>query len=185
MRPVITVNSSGPGLAAPVDALSRLTRRRAVVGIPATTAQDRQAAVRKLIGGARSKKRKEHLVKAALSMINNAQLLFIHTNGSPLKSIPARPVLEPAIMDPPTRALIEEELGKAAEAALTYKDPESFLKRAGLIAENAARAWFTNPKNNWVPNKPSTIRAKGSSRPLIDTAEMRKAITSLVLEDKP
>ena len=29
--------------------------------------------------------------------VNNAELLFIHTNGSPVNNIPPRPVLEPAI----------------------------------------------------------------------------------------
>ena len=31
--------------------------------------------------------------------VTNAELMFIHTNGSPINNIPARPVIEPAIED--------------------------------------------------------------------------------------
>jgi hypothetical protein len=57
------------------------------------------------------------------------------------------------------------------------------LNRAGQVAENAARNWFVNPKNGWAPNAPSTIRRKGSDKPGIDTGEMRKALTHLVVEE--
>lgn len=114
--------------------------------------------------------------------IGNASLLFVHTNGSPLQSIPARPVLEPAVSQPRTKALIAKQLGAAAKAILE-KDPESArddLDKAGQIAENAAKSWFVSPDNGWAPNAPSTIAAKGSDRPLIDTGELRRAITHIV-----
>lgn len=41
-------------------------------------------------------RRKEDGEKVA---ITNAELMFIHTNGSPRNNIPARPVIEPAIED--------------------------------------------------------------------------------------
>lgn len=49
----------------------------------------------------------------------NAELLFIHTNGSPARGIPARPVLKPAIADDKER--IGEMLGKAVDAATSGK----------------------------------------------------------------
>jgi hypothetical protein len=116
--------------------------------------------------------------------INNAQLLYIHTNGSPMKHIPPRPVIEPAIMDSANNALITEQLQKAVEAALDGKDATVYLNRAGQAAENAARGWFSNPKNGWAPNAPSTIRRKHSDRPLIDTGELRKSLTHLVVEER-
>jgi len=109
-------------------------------------------------------------------------LLYIHTNGSSLRGIPARPVIQPAIEDPENRVQILAELELAAKAAFEGKPEvvERQLKLAGTVAANAAKAWFTNSKNHWAPNAPSTIRRKGSSRPLIDTGALRQAITSIV-----
>lgn len=117
--------------------------------------------------------------------INNAELLFIHTHGSPLRGIPARPVLEPALEEKTTRLTIIQYLKRAIEYYLNddLVKMKKELERAGMIGQNAARGWFVNPNNGWAPNKPATIKAKGSDRPLIDTGEMRKAITYVVRGD--
>lgn len=112
--------------------------------------------------------------------INNAELLFIHTNGSPIKGIPARPVLEPAINEHKERISASFKEIYAATAVNNQSERERAIHRTGLIAQNACREWFTNPKNNWSPNNPATIRRKGSDRPLIDTGELRKSITYVV-----
>lgn len=117
--------------------------------------------------------------------VTNAELLFIHTNGSPVNNIPARPVLEPAIKDD------KERLSKMMESAfLTAEkgDTEGALRKlklAGMRAQNVCRAWFVNPKNGWPPNSPGVAarkRAKGSTnpKPLIDTGELRKSITYFI-----
>jgi hypothetical protein len=114
--------------------------------------------------------------------VNNAQLLFIHTNGSPLRNIPKRPVIEPAIEERENKAAIANELGLAAKAVLDGKPSETMthLNRAGMEGQNAARDWFESPINNWPPNTPETIERKGSDRPLVDTGQMRKAIIYVV-----
>ena len=117
--------------------------------------------------------------------VTNAELLYIHTNGSPVNNIPARPVIEPAIKDD------KERLSKMMESAfLTAEkgDTEGALRKlklAGMRAQNVCRAWFVNPKNGWPPNSPEVAarkRAKGSTnpKPLIDTGELRKSITYFV-----
>ena len=114
--------------------------------------------------------------------INNASLLFIHSNGSALRNLPARPVIEPAIAA--NQQFITPELANATKAALA-DDPQGVnqaLNRAGLIAANACKQWFFDPRNNWAPLSPAAIRAKGSSQPLIDTGAMRRSITYVVLE---
>ena len=72
----------------------------------------------------------------------------------------------------------------AAEQALNRNLQGSLaqLDKAGLQGENAAKGWFTNPKNNWAVNSQTTIDRKGSDRPLIDTGEMRKSITHVMRE---
>ena len=117
--------------------------------------------------------------------VTNAELLFIHTNGSPINNVPARPVIEPAIKD--DRERLSKMMGASAQSAMDGNTEEAMrkLKLAGMRAQNISRAWFTNPKNGWPPNSPSVIRAKmkkGSTdpKPLIDTGELRKSITYFI-----
>ena len=111
-----------------------------------------------------------------------AHSMYLHSHGSPIHRIPPRPIIEPAIEDPENQQEIINELKQAAEEALdgNSTSAEQHFTRAGLSGQNAARDWFTNPKNNWPPNSPLTIALKGSDRPLIDTAQMRKSITYVV-----
>ncbi len=112
--------------------------------------------------------------------VNNAELLYIHTNGSAVMNIPPRPVIEPAIED--NKQQIGEILKNSMEKALNSDREGAFeeFEKAGMYGQNAAREWFTNPKNNWAPNSASTIKKKGSDRPLIDTGEMRKSIVYVI-----
>lgn len=130
-----------------------------------------------LVGIPEDKSLREETTKA-----NNAQLLYIHTNGSDLQGIPKRPVIEPAIKASEDK--INKILGEAAKLSLegNISQAKLKLKEAGLLGANASRAWFTDPRNNWPPNSLTTIKRKGSSKPLIDTGQMRKAITFVVRE---
>jgi len=112
--------------------------------------------------------------------ISNAELAFIHTKGSPLRGIPARPIIEPAIED--NKEQVAELIKKSAQKALDGNKEGAIesLERVGMQGQNIVRAWFTNPKNNWAPNSPKTIKLKGSTRPLIDSGELRKSITYVV-----
>lgn len=117
--------------------------------------------------------------------VTNAQLLFIHTNGSPINRIPPRPVIEPAIEANKEKIAIFME--RAAQDVLDgdIQQAEVDMQKAGMAGQNAARAWFVDERNGWPPNSERTAarkRAKGSTdpRPLIDTGEMRKSITYFV-----
>lgn len=119
--------------------------------------------------------------------ITNAELLFIHTNGSLINNVPARPVIEPALREDSER--LSSMLGKAFVYALQgkFEFASEQLKKTGMRGQKVARAWFTNPKNNWPPNAPSVVRAKlkkGSTnpRPLIDTGELVRSITYVIYE---
>jgi len=94
--------------------------------------------------------------------VTNAELAFIHSKGSPIKGIPARPFVEPAIEDRDNSEMISVELRKAASSALDGNTDgmSRALVRAGMQAQNAVRDWFTNPKNNWAPNSSYTILQK-------------------------
>jgi hypothetical protein len=123
-------------------------------------------------------------VRKALDAVAKMEVLIgiPQEKDSRLRGIPARPVIQPAIQAEGNKQAIAEEL-KQAGAAQLQGDPEKatrFLRRAGTTGANAAKAWFTDARNNWAPNAPATIRRKGSSRPGINTGAMRRAITWVV-----
>ena len=157
-RMPVTVTRTGPGLAEIAKDIQKLDRSEILVGIQSKNAQ-----------------RKDEKV-------NNAGLLFIHTHGSPLKHIPPRPVLEPAIEA--NRKLIEPHLIEAANNIFVGRTTQAVaeMRKAGEAAVNAAQRWFTDSRNHWRPNAPSTIRRKGSARPLIDTGALKGSISYVVRE---
>ena len=114
--------------------------------------------------------------------INNVELAFIMTNGSPLKGIPPRPFLEPGIASSEAKGQIAREMGNAVKQAIegNLSGARASLEKAGLIGQSAVQ---TNMGGIPPPNKPETIRRKGSSVTLIDTGSLRQAITYVVEGD--
>ena len=111
---------------------------------------------------------------------SKAYELYIQSHGSPLWQSPPRPVIEPAIAAH-AKEIAEGFKGIYAAAATGNAQAEDrAIARTGMIAQNAARGWFTDPRNGWAANAPSTIKQKGSDKPLIDTGAMRKAIVYVV-----
>lgn len=182
MRPNVVLNTRDRSAQIKLN-LARLAGDRVLVGIPAASAP-----------------------RKGPEPINNAQLLYIFTNGSILRKQPARPVIEPAINYPPNRKNIERFLRQSAEAEMSgnHADALEHMRKAGLLASNYAKRWFTNPANGWAPNAPSTLRrkaAKAKAGPAktaflaaiasggdtneyntvgVDLDEMRRAITYVV-----
>ena len=150
----VTAQTSGPGLAKIKADLARLKKSDILVGVPASTTQ-----------------RKDE-------QITNASLMWIHSKGSQINNIPARPTLEPAITE--NQALISPQLAKASQAIMDNKpaEAEKYMMRAGTIAANAAKRKFGSAE--LAPNAPSTIARKGSDKPLIDTGSLRRSIVAVV-----
>lgn len=146
-------------------ALNALTKRDVLVGIPESHAQ------------------RPPDEEGEESLLNNAELAYLHTEGSPAQRIPPRPFLQPAIIDG------SKEIGalqiKVIKAALAGKADLAIRnqEKLGLHAQILVQNWFTDPKNNWPPNAPLTIRLKGSSSPMIDSGELRKSITYVLRVD--
>lgn len=111
---------------------------------------------------------------------SKAHEMFVHENGSPLWQVPPRPILEPAIDN--SKDLIAEEMKNVAETALDGKNVTVALEKVGMLGQNIARDWFTNPENKWASNSRNTIKRKGSDKPLIDSGELRKSITYVIKE---
>ena len=120
--------------------------------------------------------------------ITNAELLYIHTNGSPKNHIPKRPVIEPALRD--DRKRISSMLKSSMDTFLDVGEEAALreLEKVGIRAQKVSRAWFVNPNNHWPPNSPAVEAAKRRKKatdpkPLIDTGELRKSITYVLVKD--
>lgn len=107
-----------------------------------------------------------------------AHELYVHEHGSPLWHAPPRPILEPAIEN--RKEQVAELMKEAVIIALDGGNTSVALNEVGMQGQNIARDWFTNPENKWAPNAKSTIRNKGSDKPLIDSGDLRKSITYVI-----
>lgn len=117
---------------------------------------------------------------AGRGSVTNAELLYIHTNGSPAHNIPARPTIEPALAKPETAKQIQDLLIQGIKSALmgNLSGAEAAYNRAGMVGAAAAQEVFGS--GDLAPNAPSTIARKGSSAPLIDTGSLRANVTYVV-----
>ena len=116
------------------------------------------------------------------SGINNATLMLIQMFGSVSRNIPARdPLFQPLIRH--RRELIRALGGGKSKDAFARRDFKKLFQLLGVAAEAIVQnAFETSGDGQWPPNKPATIRAKGSSKPLINTAQMRRAVSSDVVK---
>jgi hypothetical protein len=164
MKVNVTVTQTGKNVNAINAAIADLKNDAVFVGIPEAKA-DRK---RKLIGPQKQ------------AYVTNAGLLYIHTNGSQLKHIPARPVIEPAINA--NRLRIESLLMLAAQARLNGNKAEFNRYIKMKPRSRAAKRTWLNARTivNLVPQyMPTygTTALDSINTPLIDTAQLRRAIT--------
>lgn len=165
------------------EGLARIEKQEVLVGIPAESPQR----------------------KDEKGPMNNATLAYIHDNGSPAANIPARPFMRPGIML--AKEKIANTLGAAAVRTLEGGNGQmsSALHKIGLIAQASVREVI----NEGVapPLADSTLKARarrgrkgaikelknraeglaagmGDAKPLVDTGQMRNAISYVVREKK-
>ena len=117
--------------------------------------------------------------------ITNAGLLYIHSNGSPINNIPARPVIEPALEQ--DKECIGKVMGDAVKAAMDGNSAgmRQNLDKAGMAGQSAAKGYFTDPSNGFAPlsdarRKQKEKKGSNAERPLIDTSDLRNSITYVV-----
>jgi hypothetical protein len=160
------------------DGIDKLANTRVMVGVPAEKGSRKD-------GGP----------------INNAALAYIHENGAPEAGIPARPFLKPGIQT--KDAEIEAGLVKTGRAALDGNPGavDRGFNAVGLIGQNAVRAKIT--EGPFQPLSEATLRARAArgrkgaiqelanrkagmaasndlAKPLIDTGQMRNALTYVI-----
>ena len=77
---------------------------------------------------------------------------------------------------------IEEDLKIAAQHMLAGDSANAVnaLHRAGTDAMNIVKLWFDDARNNWPDISDKTKKAKGSTKILVDSSQMKNAITYVV-----
>nr|QIG67144.1 putative RNA polymerase protein [Rhizobium phage RHph_TM26] len=94
--------------------------------------------------------------------------------------IPARPFILNAIRGN-RRKYLDALRTSAARLVRGETTLHQVLSRLGIVAQGDIQAEIDS--GNFAPNSPVTIAMKGSSRPLIDTGEMRQKVTWQVSDD--
>lgn len=118
------------------------------------------------------------------SQPSNALLGYVHEFGSDEHNIPPRPFLVPGVEG--AKDQIVARMRQAGEAALNGTDAVGRgLNAVGLVAQNAVQEKIT--EGPFAPLAERTLearRAKGRTgeRPLIDTGQLRRSITYVVLD---
>lgn len=112
--------------------------------------------------------------------ITNPELAVVQELGSIVNNIPARSFIRMPIQYKRKDILAFAGSKKMADL-IVAGDIKKALGLLGVFAEGIIqKAFDTGGFGKWAANKPATIRAKGSDHPLIDEAELRKAVWSKV-----
>ena len=112
--------------------------------------------------------------------ITNAELMYIHENGSPLRNIPERPVLDMTISYT-NKELLDDVINRCIDGALNkawkQKDIEKELKKLCIRMENYAREIIYSNDGRLAPNSPRVAARKKGNHPLFDTGQLARSIT--------
>lgn len=175
------VTSTGNGLLDILQAVGELSKMDVLVGIP------------------------HGEVRTDSDGLTNAQIGYLQETGSPAMNIPDRAFLVPGIEQ--VQEQVGDKLVKAVDVAFAGNSQKmmKLLESAGMVAMNSVRAYFVN--GDFAPLSLATIRARARRssrsrngakkylkqlesgpadtdlvRPLIDTGELRKSVTYIIMK---
>ena len=117
--------------------------------------------------------------------LTNAELMYIHENGSPSRNIPRRPVLEMTI-NWCRKELINKTLDKIVDNVYfnnwTLSQAEEELNRMCVRMENYCRQIIYSNDGRLAPNSPAVARRKKGNHPLFDTGQLARSITCRIVK---
>ncbi|STO54401.1 Mu-like prophage protein gpG [Canicola haemoglobinophilus] len=87
--------------------------------------------------------------------------------------IPSRPFLRQTLAENQ-----QKYTALFAEGINNGEDYVQLMQKIALVAQGDVQENIV--KGDWVANAPSTIKRKGSSKPLIDTGRLRQSITGVI-----
>jgi hypothetical protein len=106
-----------------------------------------------------------------------AMIAAVHEFGSPENGIPERSFIRAGIL----RGRTKFERLNAANLRLVVlgqKTVEQAIEQLGVVAAGEVKREFT--VGTFEPLKPATIARKGSSKPLLDSGNLRQAVTYVI-----
>ena len=111
--------------------------------------------------------------------ITNAELGVIHEWGAPEKGIPERSFMRSTMSEE------RENLGRLSKTQIALclegnTSPHDVFATIGAYLQGKIVDKITD--GEFVPNNENTVKRKGSSKPLIDTGQLRASITYEVRE---
>lgn len=111
-----------------------------------------------------------------------ADVATINEYGSPERNIPSRPFMRQTF--DASVNLVVDFIARQMDAIFQGRsDVRSSLTKMGIWYVGEIKKMFT--RGDFAPNAPSTIRLKGSSKPLIDTGRLRQSINHEVIINGP
>lgn len=164
MLPTVSVEVKVDKLNAVLEAVQQMASKRVLVGIPS----DKDS-------------------RTDDAGITNAQLAFIHENGSPKRNIPPRKFLVPGVKAASPKCA--EILKGYAQGCFTNQSAiDKGLNAAGLVAQTSVKN-FIVAGEGFAPLSPGTIKARQrrgaqGTKPLIRTAQLMNSITYVVRKVK-
>ena len=116
-------------------------------------------------------------------------ILAVQEHGSPIRRIPARPVVRPALAKPAVRSAMAEAMKDAVSAAWEGEDPRPAMEAAGQAGADGIRKYIDSsipPPNSpvtvnggWIYNRAAHksvyVPGKGFNKPLFDTGALYDA----------
>lgn len=112
--------------------------------------------------------------------LTNVELAAIHEFGAPGAGIPSRPFLR-STFDAKKDAWNSLMARLVTKVVAGHLNVVAALELVGQRAAGDVRNRITQG-GNFVPNKPATIRRKGSSKPLIDKGLLLQSISHQVVQ---
>ena len=166
----------------PVNAVNKVTLDiRQLQALRKQLADNKGAVVRVGILGNRNERFDINTSTTTRDKLNTPTRGLIHEFGSVANNIPERSFLRmPLLTRLPSKV---NQIGRQVWRDLvTGQGLLPALKQLGVLGENIVQeAFATRGFGQWAANKAATIRRKKSSMPLIDTAQLRKSVTSEVV----
>ena len=117
--------------------------------------------------------------------LTNAELMYIHENGSPIRNIPARPVLDMTIKyanDELLNDMFDKIINNVLNNNWKEKDIELELKKLCVRLQNYARDIIYLNDGRLAPNSPEVAKRKKGNHPLFDTGQLARSITCQLIK---
>ncbi len=111
--------------------------------------------------------------------LTNAEIMFIHENGSPARHIPERPVLQMTLTEAANSMLptfVDKVQNGVMNENWNQQKLELELGRFCMRLQNYARDIIYSNDGRLAPNAPSVVKRKKGNHPLFDTGQLARSI---------